>query len=32
MTEDLASEWGRLVLRLHNAMLALPKTAATHQE
>lgn len=30
MSEDLASEWGRLVLRLHNAMLALPNAGRVH--
>lgn len=30
MDEDLASELGRLVLRLHNAMLALPNAGRVH--
>lgn len=30
MDEDLASELGRLVLRLHNAMLALPDAGRVH--
>ena len=30
MSEDLAAEWGRLTLRLHNAMLALPHAGRVH--
>ena len=30
MDEDLAGEWGRLVHRLHNAMLALPNAGRVH--
>lgn len=30
MDEDLAGEFGRLVLRLHNAMLALPNAGRVH--
>lgn len=30
MSEDLAAEWGRLTLRLHNAMLALPNAGRVH--